>query len=151
MPGFSNLFNKSKGKPFEYNGKTIMLVDSFSVEGDTKKIAIKFETTNSKWKQGIAFELDKGAMRINSKDIGKGAVLWEDTAPNTVYIEIIGSPSCLYIKNVWDTGNGAMQSWHHGAAMFAEDIDQGRRYYCNDGEPDDDFNDIIFTIQRVHY
>ena len=35
---------------------------------------------------------------------------------------------------------------YYGAAMFTENIDHGKRYYCNDGNPDEDFDDIIFTI-----
>jgi hypothetical protein len=34
-------------------------------------------------------------------------------------------------------------------AMYAEEIEGGRRYYCNDFTPDDDFNDLIFTVVRV--
>lgn len=42
--------------------------------------------------------------------------------------------------------------WHaglcNGAAMYSEDIPKGKRYYCNDGVEDDDFDDIIFTVTR---
>ena len=34
-------------------------------------------------------------------------------------------------------------------AMYSEDIPNGKRYFCNDGVEDDDFNDIIFTVTRV--
>jgi hypothetical protein len=33
--------------------------------------------------------------------------------------------------------------------MIVEEIENGRRYRCNDGVPDDDFDDIVFTVQRV--
>ena len=33
-------------------------------------------------------------------------------------------------------------------AMYSEDIPYGKRYFCNDGDDDDDFDDIIFTVQR---
>lgn len=42
--------------------------------------------------------------------------------------------------------------WHaglcNGAAMYSEDIPNGKRYHCNDGVEDDDFDDIIFTVTR---
>jgi hypothetical protein len=31
--------------------------------------------------------------------------------------------------------------------MYVEEIPNGRKYYCNDGEPDDDFDDLIFTLE----
>ena len=50
----------------------------------------------------------------------------------------------LEIKNVWDFGDGVMHSWHNGAAMWKEELDDGSiRYWCNDGYPDDDLNDIV--------
>lgn len=35
-------------------------------------------------------------------------------------------------------------------AMYSEDIPNGKRYFCNDGVEDDDFDDIIFTVTRVN-
>ncbi|WP_316355609.1 hypothetical protein [Candidatus Neptunichlamydia sp. REUL1] len=35
-------------------------------------------------------------------------------------------------------------------AMYSEDIPNGKRYFCNDGDDDDDFNDIIFTVARIN-
>jgi len=32
--------------------------------------------------------------------------------------------------------------------MIVEEIESGFRYHCNDGYPDEDFNDIVFTIER---
>jgi len=36
----------------------------------------------------------------------------------------------------------------NGAAMYSENIPKGKRYFCNDGVEDDDFDDIIFTVTR---
>ncbi len=55
----------------------------------------------------------------------------------------------LRVKNVWDTGNGIVHSGHYGAAMIVEEIPNGRLYRCNDGKPDDDFDEIGFSIERV--
>lgn len=50
---------------------------------------------------------------------------------------------CYYGSDQWlrDRGNGA--------AMYSEDIPNGKRYFCNDGDEDDDFDDIIFTVKRM--
>jgi len=55
----------------------------------------------------------------------------------------------LGIKNVWDTGNGVIQSWYNGSAMVVEEIENGKRYRCNDGHPDNNFDDIVFSIKKI--
>ncbi len=41
-----------------------------------------------------------------------------------------------------------MASWIGNSAMIFEEIDSGKRYYCNDGEYEDNFDNIIFTVTR---
>lgn len=36
--------------------------------------------------------------------------------------------------------------WHNGAAMIKETDGNRTIYRCNDGNPDDNFDDIIFKI-----
>ena len=43
----------------------------------------------------------------------------------------------------------SLESGHNGAAMIVEEIENGRRYRCNDGAPDEDFDDIVFTVQKI--
>jgi hypothetical protein len=64
-----------------------------------------------------------------------------------VFLKIQTKKGECQVKNVWDTGDGVMDSWHNGGAMVVEEIASGRRYKCNDGRPDDDFNDIVFRIE----
>ena len=60
-----------------------------------------------------------------------------------------GEATTIEVKNVWDVGNGVIESWHNGAAMIVELLPDGRRYLCNDGFADDDFDDIVFRLERV--
>ena len=50
---------------------------------------------------------------------------------------------CYYGNGEWLAGKG------NGAAMYSEDIPNGKRYFCNDGDEDEDFEDIIFTVKRT--
>ena len=60
------------------------------------------------------------------------------------------SDPSVEVRNVWDTGDGVMQSWHSGAAMMVEQLSDGRRvYWCNDGVPDEDFDDVIFEVEQL--
>lgn len=92
----------------------------------------------------------EGKFKINDQIIRRGIVLWHDTAPQTVELEFLGKPSStIEVKNVWDVGDGVIHSWHNGAAMIVEQLPSGRRYRCNDGFADDDFDDIVFRLERV--
>jgi hypothetical protein len=44
-----------------------------------------------------------------------------------------------------------MDSWHNGAAMIVEESENGRFYKCNDGHPDENFDDIIFHVQVADF
>ena len=147
MVCFQDLFVKSKGQPIVYQGKTLVLGDDFPTEG-AKQFRLFFEENNGSWRQGVALDV-KGGFKVNRQVIRRKIVLWQDTAPQIVDFELMGKPVTIHVYNVWDTGNGLMHSWHNGAAMIVEPVPFGRRYRCNDGLADDDFNDIIFRLERV--
>lgn len=52
--------------------------------------------------------------------------------------------ACFVGGDQWAMGKG------NGAAMYSEDIPNGKRYFCNDGDEDDDFDDIIFKVKRMN-
>ena len=152
MEIFEELFRKSKGRPITYRAKTLHLMDKLRIRnGDRFRVVI--EELNSDWKQGVSLSLSKGRIRVADREFSKGIVLWEDTAPvSTEVIIVLGSRQVewLYLKNVWDKGDGVIDSWHNGAAMIIEELsERTNRYRCNDGYPDDDFNDIVFRIENL--
>ena len=83
--------------------------------------------------------------------------IWEETIYDEVVIDgtkpalenekVIRYPegkpvSCYINSGRWNAG------LCNGSAMYAEDIPNGKRYHCNDGVEDDDFDDIVFTVAR---
>lgn len=147
MPTFENLFLKSKGQPVEYKGKTIQMVDRLPVV-DGQQLRIVFESANSDWRQGVHLTTDV-AFEINGQTVKQAVVLWQDTAPREVVLRIKSKNGECLIKNVWDVGDGVMHSWHNGAAMIVEERELYRRYRCNDGRADDDFDDLVFCLELV--
>jgi hypothetical protein len=142
------MFMKSKGRPIVYEGKTLVMTHDFPTEG-AKRMRLVFESCNAEWRQGASLRVrSEGKIVINGQQLTH-AVCWQDTAPETVEFEISGKVPNIEIKNVWDVGNGVMESWHNGAAMIVETLPTGRRYRCNDGFPDDDFDDIVFRLERL--
>ena len=143
---FENLFRGSKGLPVAYNGRLLHLCDFVPcTQGDVFRIT--FEATSSKWRQGVMVQVE-GALAVAGDVHSEPIVLWEDTAPTEIEILVVAAKGPLQVRNVWDAGDGVTHSWHNGAAMIIEKIPGGRRYRCNDGYPDDDFDDIVFLLKR---
>lgn len=145
MPSFQEQFEASGGMPIEYRGQTLRMVDDYPVP-DARIIRLELESADSEWRQGVYLTIESGRIVVEGKDCQNGAVLWYDSAPQSVHVEIAGDATTIQIRNVWDTGNGVLESWHHGAAMIVEEGRKQRRYRCNDGHPDDDFNDLVFSV-----
>lgn len=103
-----------------------------------------------KWQKGAANGTD-GQLVIEGKTgSGRdGIAFWQSKNWDAVEFEVLGEASTINIYNLWDCGNGVVQSLHNGAAMIVEEIPNGRRYRCNDGEADEDFDDIIFRLERI--
>jgi hypothetical protein len=145
VPSFERFFRESKGKPVSYDGNLLYLAD-FVPFHEGGAVRITFEHTSSEWRQGIKLRAP-GQVGVAGKTIDSPIFLWEDTAPAQVELQLLAPSGDLEIANCWDTGDGVTQSWHNGAAMMIDDMPNGKRYRCNDGHPDDDFDDIIFTLE----
>lgn len=164
MPNFKELYKQTKVYPAEafYKGKKVVIADKFPVS-DQDTLIFTVEHTNSKYKQGFSVDVE-GTVKFLSKKYRKGKrinfFLWE--RPEPYELQIFTNSSEVYIQNAWydpSLGENAPtcyadgQEWlmndkWGGAGMIVEEIENGRRYYCNDGECDDDFDDIIFSVTR---
>jgi len=143
---FEDLFRKSAGRPVLFKGKLISLMDCFRVPLGESAIQFRFVSTNSEWRQGIGLSAEKGLRFGRARKLLKSVVLWEDTALQAGEFLCKSKTGDIEVKNEWDTGEGVIESWHNGAAMWVEEIPDGRRYHCNDGHPDENFDDIIFEL-----
>lgn len=146
MSVIEDLFFASKGQPVVYKGNTIHMVDFFGLEHSTS-VSFTFEQCAGEWRQGALLRSD-GRFTIGERTVDSAIAVWEDTAPRSFDIGVDVSDGLIEVRNIWDTGNGVIESWHNAAAMIIELLDNGKRYRCNDGYNDDDFNDIIFSIRR---
>lgn len=143
---FEKLFIEANGQPITYQGKELKMADRISLPSNKIALKVSFISTNSKWKQGIIFQT-KGEFEINGQKLPTKIVLWEDTSPKELQMLVKSKDKVLIIYNVWKTEDGTTHYWHNGGAMYIEESNGVRTYNCNDGYPDDDLNDLIFTIQ----
>jgi hypothetical protein len=142
---FEKLFMESKGKPIIYNGKTLKMIDEVILKESKANLKITFISSDSIWNQGLVIKT-KGEFQVNKQKIPDKIILWQDTSPKKVELLVISEDKKLIIYNVWKTQDGTIHYWHNGGAMNIEEREGTRIYNCNDGYPDDDFNDLIFEI-----
>jgi len=145
MESFEKMFRESKGAPVTWNGTQIKLLESFKVIGPAS-FRLVFEYANQRWRQGLIIRTDRGLIHGDQTQ-SKSVVIWEDqgrelgfkTDPKTRRMDL---------NNIWDTGDGCMHSWHNGAAMIVEQVTPSIfRFRCNDGQPNDDFDDLVFRLE----
>jgi hypothetical protein len=143
MPSFEQEFINSKGMPVIYKGIELIGMDRVPVKenfsGHLRVISI-----NSEWEQCIRMRVE-GSITIES-DTGKNFVLWANGIKGDVHFIGKSKNKQLYIWNGWRRKDGGVDAWLNGAAMIAEINGNTRRYKCNDGHPDDNFDDLIFEV-----
>jgi len=151
MIDFSEKFMKTKGQTIKHKGKTISMWDRFPILQNNVKAKYKIISTDSEWRQGFAIRTNGSVIfnDVQQKKKKDWIAIWEDIALWEDEFVVKSKNGLLDVKNIWDIGNGVVESWTNGGAMYYEEIPNGRRYYCNDGHFDDDFNDIIFEIVLV--
>lgn len=146
MTDFQDFFTKSKGKPINYNGQTLFLEHVVKIP-DRSIICLSILDHAKDWRQGVNLQTS-GYFGIDGSSYPNSIVIWGDTAPADLEIETVSENNALFIRNVWDTGDGVIHSWHGGAAMKVDVGPSSATYYCNDGRLNDDLNDLIFRISR---
>ena len=120
-------------------------MDRVILSEKNKKININFLSADSIWKQGIIVKT-KGNFEVNGQKIPNKIILWEYSSPKEVELIIESKDNTLVVYNVWETQDGTIHYWHNGGAMYVEEKIRARIYHCNDGLPDDDFNDLVFEL-----
>jgi len=147
MIEFCELFKQSKGKPIQYKDKTLVAWDQIQLPSKITRVKYKIVSTDSEWNQGIAFRT-KGSLEFDTgQKYKKGwMVLMENLVDWENEFTCYSKSGLLDVKNVWETDHCPVESWINGAAMWIEEIPNGRRYHCNDGHFDDDLNDLIFEL-----
>ncbi len=176
MINFKKLFEKSNVIPYaiNYKGHHLFIADKFSISNkDT--LVISIESTNSNFVQGVSIGIH-GYCKILGKTERKGKyvnmIFWEDSEvldPKNIEIQVFTKKPYVFIRNIWEaessppyvfkegekhTCYAGTAEWHgtnrwNNAAMYSEELENGKRYFCNDGHPDEDFDDIVFTVKRI--
>jgi hypothetical protein len=169
MPDFDKLFATIKERPINYNGKFLIRSDQ-SLVSDGDILIASIEETNSDRLQGFSIDIT-GYCEMDGKTYksGKGVrmLFWENSMPKQIKLKVFTKKNFVRIENIWEQTNSylmeapsgeiikkeskSVEYWHGGAAMIVEEIENGRRYRCNDGYPDENFDDIVFTVRKASH
>lgn len=154
---FSERFSSKKSFEIDYKGKKVNAFYKFDKQG-MHILRFTFIESKSTFKQAIIFHFNQfiGEIVINDKkiDIPKRQffqLIFEETETSAqfdVHVELKAGD--IVICNGSDPlGYGGI--WHslsHGCAMIIESIKENHfKFYCNDHENDDDFDDLIFELE----
>jgi hypothetical protein len=156
IPDFGDLFMASKGSPIAYADKTLIMADKLPA-GLGERFLVTIESTDSKYLQGVG--ISEGVEVFGTKV--KRAVVWEyfslppeERASQKSRLPFSFEVVCRNKKGILAFYNmtefqGRQEWFNRGTCMWATDIEGGRRYHCNDFDPDDDFNDLVFSVVRL--
>lgn len=154
MECFEELFKASKGQPIEYNQETLFLMDRIPVNTNFKLI-FNLISTDSKYPQVIELRVNKGGWLLYGNQQKRQFSFLADSISFNTEIEVTGYAidGELLVWNAWllkdHTGVNVKHSWHNGAAMKKVAMGNTIRYFCNDGYPDEDLNDLVFEVTVV--
>lgn len=143
---FEEYFNETDGEPFYYGEKKIQLSLHISLDKPSKFRLSNFQI-RSYWKQGIVVRALDGSLKYDGIE-NSTFVFWQNNFGNNIDFEFINGVK-LIVFNVWDTGNGVMQSGHNGAGIFIEQTNEKIVLNCNDAYPDGSMTDLIFTLTKL--
>ncbi|MGE3556331.1 MAG: hypothetical protein AB7M93_25875 [Candidatus Obscuribacterales bacterium] len=149
MPDFETAFLGSTA--IAYQRHVLRRTDSLFLS-PVSHLLIKRHYTNSPRLQGIALATE-GTITIQGKE-SKGLrpqdshgkiLLWEDTAPPDLHLLVRSRDQFLKVDHVW-VEEGRITAWQGGAALLVHYTSYGACYFCNDGAPDENFDDLVFEI-----
>lgn len=149
MPSFKEQFIAARGQPIEYKSETLYLADRIPV-GNKFKVAVHLVSYKSQYPQIVCLKVTKDGYLICNNKKGATQRLYANGIPPEVEVTGCAKDRLLWVYNAWVRkdwmGHDIVDYWHHGAAMKKKIRGNIIRYYCNDGAPDDDFDDLIFEV-----
>jgi hypothetical protein len=117
---------------------------------DEQLIKVKFVSKTSSHRQGLWLRTDKGIVVPEiSSEVFPSLTLWEDTAPNEIICKCFSKDGNLNVYNVWDKGKGKQSQLYTSGMLIEEQVDGVLIYKCNDYGLDTDFDDLIFSIEKL--
>ena len=151
---FGELFIASGGRPLDFGGHQLILTDKIPARLG-QRFRVTIESVASAYPQGVGISEQ---VEVFGEKVRR-AVVWDyysvppdERSGRRVMLPFAFDVACrsksghLSFYNMTEYG-GRQEWWHGGSCMWVEPLRNGRRYHCNDFEPDADFDDIVFMVE----
>lgn len=156
---FSEMFLENMSDEIDYQGKLITRYYKFTEKG-AYKFKFNFISKDSNYGQSIEFLIENfvGDIFYNGKKMKKPrgkfpSIMHEIKNPPEYFeVDVVLQDGDLTICNGYSRPNlpGIWGYLYGGCAMHKVDLGENHyRFYCNDYEDDDDFDDLIFELEII--
>jgi len=112
---------------------------------------LSFEDSRSDWRQLVHLETDR-EVEVEGVRYRKGVMLPFEYGRSVKFM-CLTKEGFLWVWNAWEyrdpQGSLRLMSHEHFSGMLVEELPNGFRYRCNEGRDDDDYDDLIFRIERT--
>lgn len=142
----SSLFTAQQTSQIDWDGPLYSL---YELPTTATSLALTFVSANSPVRQGIRLKARGANLTIDGVS-GSEFVLWQDTAPDQIDVDVTWNAKgtrSLRVWNCWEH-NGAMHAWLGNAGIRVDDSGDGLiRLRCSDGEGDPDFDNLVVEVR----
>jgi hypothetical protein len=144
METLSSLFQKSNGTPIEWDGR--LIYQMFRRELLCGKTSVQITRVSQKASviQGLRIKVQNGMLEVNGQQLDD-IVLWADSSPGEVLIDVSETATAVSAWNVWKHSN-LMQAWTGNAGIQIDEQDGAAQLFCSDGIGERNFTDLIVRI-----
>lgn len=147
MKSYSSLFEEAQSSSVTVGSETLYSMYELAVPPSV--FTFEFVSYLADPVQGISLDCTS-EMLINGENVKK-AVLWTDTAPPVVSVQINKTTNrkapVLRFWNVWRVGTDTIQAWVGNSAMKIESTGQGSIIVrCSSGAGAPNFGSLVFRV-----
>jgi len=162
---FRTLFQEAEANTIEYKGKTVTSLYRIRERGEYE-LHFTFVSAKKEIPQAICLVMSypfDGSIFVNGKEFKvpkkrfPRLFFWSDTwsKENDVKLTIRDEDICICNASLHqenDDGSRVGTYWEGYCALYMEKLSENKiRFYCNDHEEDDDFDDLIFDMEIVKF
>ena len=128
------------------------VIEQGIVAQDGEIFRLVFESVRSEWEQSVTLVTDK-AVIVDNTQYKKGLIVHYSLSHPSLSLIARTREGMLWVWNSWQYRDKQQilrtESHLNYAGMIVEDISNGFRYRCNEGRDDDDYDDLVFRIERT--
>lgn len=141
----SEKFASTRGAPQLVDGESVVpMVRISPAAGEVLHVALRCPT--GRVGQGLRLKMPTGRFTVSGVDL-RDAVLWFDTAPSPVRVEIHTGEE-MRLWNCWKGPHGQAMAWVGNAGIVLSQTLDGWLLRCSDGVGSVQFDDLVVEISR---